>query len=155
MKMLLEQSGWDEQRLQSYLDTTVSPLRLACLTPAGYPAVVPLWYRWDGRFFWCVTHNKARLLKYLAAESRVGFEVANNTPPYCGVRGQGEVEIIRAEGGKQLEDLLERYLPSLENDFTRWLLGRKDEEVAIKIYPHTLSAWDYSNRMQIHQQKTG
>jgi len=151
VKLLLKKSGWSKQHLESYLNSTVSPLRIACIDSNGYPVIVPLWFHWDGKCFWCVTHHQAKLVKYLQRNNRIGFEVANNTPPYHGVRGQGEVELISERGAEWVEQLLSRYLPGVENRFTRWLLGRKDQEVAIKIYPYTLSAWDYKKRMSLEE----
>lgn len=142
-------TDWSEQQLTGYLKDSTTPLRLACINKSGFPAIVPLWYHWDGEAFWCATHENAQLLKYLKSSPEIGFEIANNEPPYKGVRGQGSVQLLPDEGNAMIDVLLHKYLPGLDNQFTQWLLARKEQEVAIKVYPHTLSVWDYSKRMQL------
>ncbi len=47
----------------------------------------------------------------------------------------------------RLEALVDRYHGRRESDFARWLLARRDDEMAIRVVPMRFSAWDYSRRM--------
>lgn len=138
---------WSRARLDDYLQDCTTPLRLACHAGRGFPVIVPLWFAWHEGSFWCATHRSARLLDYLRADDRVGFEVANNHPPYLGVRGHGRVELFPEAGGEWLERLLERYLGTGRSDFSDWLLSRKEDEYALRLRPQRLSVWDYRPRM--------
>ena len=138
---------WDRERLDRYLHQCTTPLRLACQGRNGYPAIVPLWFAWHADSFWCATHRSARLLEYLRADTRVGFEVANNHPPYYGVRGHGRVSLLPEAGGEWLERLLVHYLGNQPSAFSAWLLSRRDEEYALCLQPERLSVWDYRSRM--------
>jgi hypothetical protein len=46
-----------------------------------------------------------------------------------------------------LLQLIDRYLHSRESKFAQWLIERQAEELAIRIEPEWLSAWDFSARM--------
>ena len=70
-----------------------------------------------------------------------------NEPPYRGVRGQGRAHLLPEAGAARLEVLLDRYLGDRESNLARWLLSRAEDEVAIRIEPSWLTAWDFSARM--------
>jgi len=144
---IIKNQVWTDEEINQYLTITTTPLRLASINRSGYPVIVPLWYHWNGEYFWLVTHKNAKLLQYLQSSARVGYEIANNEPPYKGVRGQGEVEIIFTRGAEILSVMLDKYLSGVDSPFTRWLLSRQEDEVAIKLYPQTLIVWDYQKRM--------
>ena len=44
--------------------------------------------------------------------------------------------------------LIDRYLGDRKSRLARWLLGRAEEELAIRIEPRWISAWDYTERMR-------
>ena len=49
--------------------------RLACLDPAGWPYVVPVWFEWDGAGFWIIPRKRATWAAYLAGDPRVGLSI--------------------------------------------------------------------------------
>jgi hypothetical protein len=102
---------------------------------------------YDEDAIWCATQGSARIVRLLARESRCGLEVAGDLPPYRGVRGQGTAVIDAGAGAAVLPQLIDRYLGSRDSAFARWLLARQAGEVAIRIEPDWLTAWDYSRRM--------
>lgn len=138
---------YSESRLANFIEASRTPLRIACNTDKYFPLIVPLWFLFDGQAFWCVTHKDAKLLKYLYRDQRVGFEIANNDPPYAGARGHGMVEIIPEKGRDMLPKLLKRYLIREESRLAQWLLARSDDEVAIRLCPIYINGWDYQQRM--------
>ncbi len=133
--------------MEEYLAQAVIPLRIACVSSAGWPVVVSLWYLHREGALWCATPAHARIARLLAQDPRCGFEVAVNQPPYLGVRGRGHARLDRTHGREILRDLVERYLGSEETGFTRWLLERPVEEVAIRIGIERLTSWDFTERM--------
>ncbi|HQQ62637.1 MAG TPA: pyridoxamine 5'-phosphate oxidase family protein [Pseudomonadales bacterium] len=137
-----------DTRLANFIEASRTPLRIACNTDSRFPLIVPLWFLFDGQAFWCVTHKDAKLLTHLRKDARVGFEIANNEPPYAGARGHGEVEIIPAKGAEILPRLLSRYFIREESRLARWLLSRSEDEVAIRLNPVYINGWDYQQRMQ-------
>lgn len=129
------------------LRESVSPIRIACNTSRGYPLIVPLWYQLENGALWSVTHKNAKVLQHLRRDANVGFEIANNEPPYAGVRGHGTIEIISELGKTWLPRLLKRYAIRPDSTLGSLLLSRADDEVALKLTPSQMTAWDYSNRM--------
>ena len=133
---------------QEFLDHKHIPLRLACQTSSGWPVVLSLWFlHRDGKLY-CATRKSARVVSYLEAEARCAFEIAADTPPYCGLRGQAEARIDQDLGGEILEELIQRYLDGSDNQLARNLLKYKEEEVAIVISPVNLFEWNFSSRME-------
>jgi len=107
-----------------------------------------LWYLHDEGALWCATQKTAKVASYLALHPVCGFEVAPEAMPYKGVRGQGKVTILQKRGADVLGRLIDRYLGNRDSNFTRCLLERASDEVAIKIQPSWITSCDFSPRMK-------
>ena len=138
---------WSREAIDAHLTDTVIPLRLACVTQSGHPHVLSLWYLWRDGALWCASGPDAQVIEWLGADPRCGFEVSRDTPPYRGVRGRGEARLDPTRGPEILEALVDRYLRTRDSEFARWLLARAEGEIAIRINPHRLSTWDFTERM--------
>ena len=141
-------STWTQQQVEAFLAETVIPLRLAVLDEAGAPLLLSLWFLADSGSLWCATNQSARLIRYLENAPRCGFEIAADTPPYRGVRGQGRASLHPEQGETVLRRLLTRYAIDPASGLARKLLATPDHEVAIRIDPERLTSWDFSNRMR-------
>lgn len=145
---VLKKSAWSKQEIYDYLDHTKTPMRLACIDSHGYPVICSLWFIRSGEELWAASHQRSHLVQLLQENPKVGFEIATNTFPYKGVRGQANVELIENHKVDALEDLVARYLNDTNQALASWLLSRSDQEIAIRIRPGAISAWDYSSRMK-------
>lgn len=134
--------------VENYLSEVRIPIRLACTTPSGWPVVVSLWYLYEGGQMYCATQQNAKTVSYLRENPQCGFEIAADTPPYCGVRGQGIARIDAGLGATILQRLLARYLGDTENPLAQQLMVRKQTEVAIAIEPVNIFTWNYTDRMK-------
>ena len=124
------------------------PIRLSCITNSGWPSVISLWYHFDGKDIFCATQKSAKIVKYLRANNMCAFEIARESPPYRGIRGQG-LAIIRVDIGKKtLETLIDRYLKNNMTSLANSLRQKSETEVAIQIKPTKLFVWDYSKRLK-------
>lgn len=139
--------SWTRERAEQYLTRASAPLRIACVSSRGWPVVASLWYLHRDGMLWCATPSGALIARLLAKDPRCGFEVSGNEPPYRGVRGRGHASLDPAHGKELLGELVERYLGAGETRFTRWLLDRPVEEVAIRIAVDRLTSWDFTERM--------
>jgi hypothetical protein len=83
----------------------------------------------------------------LREDRRCAFEVAPETAPYRGVRGQALAELHDERGEEILRLLIDRYLEDPTSRFARWLLSRARHETAIAIEPLALLSWDFRERM--------
>lgn len=138
---------WSPAQVDQYLQDSVFPVRLGCNGRDGFPRVVSVWYQYFQERFFCVSHRKSFLVRLLQANGRVGFEVAPNEPPYCGVRGHGNASLEMLGNEATLDNLLERYLGGADSRLGNWLLARRDEEMLITIEPQRIFSWDYRERM--------
>jgi len=148
MGIIRATSAWDERQISRFLADAVIPLRLACVDRDRDPLVCSLWYLYSEGAFWCATRQSARVIGFLEAEPRCGFEVATETMPYRGVRGQGRVSLSAAQGPDILLRLIDRYLGNRDSGFASWLIARSDTEVAIRLEADWMTSWDFSKRME-------
>lgn len=137
---------WDEVGIIEFLNRTFIPIRLATNGSSG-PLVQSLWFAPQGLDLWCCTQRTSLLTKRLERDDRVGFEIAADTPPYCGVRGTGVAHLVEEDVESTLRTLIERYQGTERTALSEWLISRIDSEVAIRIEPRTISSWDFSHRM--------
>jgi hypothetical protein len=132
---------------QEFLNEVRIPIRLACKSMTGWPVVVSLWYLHQGGLLYCATQKSAKLINYLQRDDRCGFEIAEDRPPYCGIRGQARAKIDDSLGIDILERLLIRYLGGTQSTLAKRLLANSDKEVAIVLDPVQVFTWDFSDRM--------
>ncbi|MFT4519951.1 MAG: nitroimidazol reductase NimA-like FMN-containing flavoprotein [Halioglobus sp.] len=138
---------WLQPQIDSFLEDACVPLRLSTISKDGYPRVISLWYQYTSESLYCVTHQSSKLVRLLEGNSKVGFEISADSPPYHGIRGQGQATLQPLGADPALEQLLTRYVGNLESKFSKWLLSRREEELLIEIKPHRLYSWDYRERM--------
>ncbi len=138
---------WSKTEAREFLSGARIPMRLAANTPSGFPVVLSLWFLPDGDELLAAVHEGSRIAKRLQVDPRCGFEIAPNEPPYRGLRGNATAD-LQTQGAKALlERLLLRYLGSTDSNLGRFLLGRADEELVVRLRPHRIDSWDYTNRM--------
>lgn len=147
MPVIRSSSKWALPEIEAFLRECAVPLRIACLTSRGMPIVCSLWYLYDDGALWCATHKDAKVATYLEKHPFCGFEIAPEAIPYRGVRGQGKVTCSPERGLDVLLRLIDRYLGSRDSKFARWLISRASSELAIRIEPVWLTAWDFAPRM--------
>lgn len=140
-------SAWTEAQMLMWLDAQRIPLRIAVQGDNGIPLMCPLWYYPAAGSLWCATHRSAHIVSLLERAPAVAWEVAPNDMPYCGVRGQADVNLHADKGEAVLRRLIDRYLGSEDNKLARFLLSRVDGEYAVELKPRWISSWDYGDRM--------
>jgi hypothetical protein len=140
-------SAWPANKVEDFLSTYLSPMRLAVVSDSGFPLICSLWFAYEPGRLLCATTRQAKVVDCILAKPQCGFEIAPNEPPYFGVRGQG-IATVSSDGSMDLlGNLVDRYLGSRETKFARWLLSRSDDEVTIEIDIRWMTSWDYSKRM--------
>jgi hypothetical protein len=144
---LSDKSAWPASRVRDFLETYRAPLRLAVNDASGFPLICSLWFRYEGGRLFCATTRQSRVVSRLRENPKCGFELAPNEPPYFGLRGRG-LATVRSEGAMEvLGSLVDRYIGSRDTKFSKWLLGRAEDEVVIEIDIQWMTSWDFSSRM--------
>ena len=139
------------QKMLKFIEDIHIPIMLCCISESGYPLIVSLMYVYMDEKFFCATQGTSKLVKSLKMNSRCGFEIARDSPPYLGIRGYGNVTIIENLGEKILRMLLQRYFEGKESSqLYKFLLSENHlkTEVALVIHPIRVVEWDYSSRMK-------
>jgi hypothetical protein len=144
----MRRSGpWSAARVERFLGETRVPARIAVNGATGHPVLASLWFVPEGGRIWCATQRSARVCALLARDARCAFEIAPETPPYRGVRGQALASLHPERGAEVLGLLIDRYLGDRSSRFASWLLARADRETAIALEPRSVTSWDYRERM--------
>jgi nitroimidazol reductase NimA-like FMN-containing flavoprotein (pyridoxamine 5'-phosphate oxidase superfamily) len=131
----------------SFLNSTI-PIRVSCLKNNGVPTVLSLWYvNIDGKIY-CATQKTAKILRYIEKNPVCGFEIAGDSPPYMGIRGEGTIRILSDKGESILFALIDKYLGKKETNLSKFLKKNSKTEVAIEIEPQIVHNYDYSVRMK-------
>ena len=133
--------------MEEYLDDVRIPVRLACNTTTDWPTVISLWFLHKDGLLYCATQKTAKIVNYLRNDPRCAFEIAEEQPPYCGIRGQARARIDETRGAEILEKLLVRYLGNAESNLASSLLANSDTEIAIILEPIRIFTWDFTDRM--------
>lgn len=148
MLPLKKNAVWTAEQTVEFLTKAKIPMRLACNSPHGYPLICSIWYIFDGEVFWCASQKNSKIIRCLEENSKCGFEISVDQPPYKGVRGQGDVRILTEGVEETLNQLLLRYLDDNENSLASWLMSRVADECLIKLTPRWVNNWDYTERMK-------
>jgi hypothetical protein len=134
--------------MHEFLDAVRIPIRIACKTETGWPMVVSLWFMHQDGLLYCATQKSARIVQYLQNDARCAFEIAEDQPPYCGIRGQARASIDETLGVDILEKLIARYLGNTNITLASNLRAKSESEVAIILEPMRIFTWDFSQRME-------
>ncbi|MBH69490.1 MAG: pyridoxamine 5'-phosphate oxidase [Rhodospirillaceae bacterium] len=140
---------WGAVEIADYLKKTFVPMKLAAVSESGWPVLVSLWFYFESGCLICASRSHSRIISLLSKDCRCAFEVSGDTPPYSGVRGQGDVSLYNDPTGRILGRLHDRFLGAENTQFRRWLLDGADKEVIIFIKPVRLMSWDYTSRMSV------
>ena len=119
--------------------------RLATVDPDGYPAIVPIWFEWDGVAAWIVARARSRYVDDIRRDARVALSIVDPDDPDVRVHIRGRAEVVT--GPEPLEGetlalarrLAERYegaagLAYLED-------SRSWARCLIRIDPDRLTSW--------------
>ena len=138
----------NSEEIDKFMSDSKIPIRIAFMKDAGVPAVISLWYVCNDDKIYCATQKTAKIVSYLQKNPICGFEIAADKPPYKGIRGEGNVQILNETGEYVLEFLIEKYLGEKESVLSKFLRDNSKTEVAIEITPQKIFNYDYSKRMR-------
>lgn len=128
-----------DEEISQFLDAPLVA-RLACLTPAGKPHVVPVWQTWDGNAFYVAAWQGSQWAEYVQHHPEVSLTIDEPWLPMRRIVARGSAMPISDQdfpgGVIALVKLLQkRYLGS------EFRSSPKDGWYAFRIEPHTLRGW--------------
>jgi nitroimidazol reductase NimA-like FMN-containing flavoprotein (pyridoxamine 5'-phosphate oxidase superfamily) len=140
-------SAWSKDKIDHYLGSANTPLRISCIDRDGYPIICSLWFIYEAGELWSASHKNSHIVKALKNSRKIALEVASNEYPYHGIRGKANITLVDDSSGLVLNKVIDKYLQGGNKSLSNWLLSRKEDEYAIKISPIMINSWDFSTRM--------
>jgi len=118
------------------------PARMAWVSRAGRPRIVPMWFHWTGAELVMVAFAGAAKLEEIAEGDEVAASIDTETFPYRGLRMRGPVTLEPSDGlREEYRIAAARVLgPSAGEAWCRSLEGRG--QVAIRLAPRWAAEWD-------------
>ncbi|ETW97431.1 MAG: hypothetical protein ETSY1_22645 [Candidatus Entotheonella factor] len=126
--------------LHAFLTTGRHILKLATLTPDGWPYIVPVWYIYDGSAFTILARPKNRWVAYIEADPRVSLCIDTVEAPYTRVLVKGRAEIVDPQWIGPWQDLAVRYLGA-EAGQAYYEETKMMPRVNIRIAPQEVTTW--------------
>ena len=119
--------------------------RLATIDGEGYPAIVPVWFEWDGERLWIVARARARYVADLMRDPRVAVSVIADDDPDLRIQIRGRAEVVAGPAALDGETLAlarrlaERYEGLAGLDYIE--TSRSWERCLIRIVPDRIVSW--------------
>jgi hypothetical protein len=127
-------------QITGLLEDLQQPVRLASISPHGYPLISTLWFLYEDERFWCITQAGTLMRRNLAANPRCAFEITLEGKPHRLLRGQGDARLDLVDGARVTHRMIERYLPDPDGATARRMRAQITTEYAICITPRWVRA---------------
>ena len=128
------------QQIYEFLTSGRHLLKLATLTPEGWPYVVPLWYDYDGETFTVAGRRKARWVANIRNDSRVSGCIDTSEALYSRVLFEATAEIVDDSWIHTSSDRALRYLGG-EAGLRYFEETRGNPRALIRIKPREFVSW--------------
>ena len=109
-------------------------MKLATLTPEGWPYIVPVWYEYDGEAFSALGRPKSRWVAHIENDSRASICVDTTEAPYKRVIVQGNAKIADMQFTGDWERRWDTAITRIRNIFLECLCAS-----SLTILPHGLA----------------
>jgi PPOX class probable F420-dependent enzyme len=127
-------------QLKKFITDQPHIMKLATLTPGGWPYVCPVWYNFDGREFTIAGRLKAAWVANIRNDSRVSLCIDTCDAPYNRVLIQATAKIVDENWFPPEPDRAIRYLG--EEAGRRYFEENKSVPRAqIRITPEKITSW--------------
>ena len=124
-----------EDEICELLRDLTGPVRLASLSPNGFPLISTLWFLYEKGLFWCITQQRTLLRRNLAADPRCAFEIGLDGRRFKLLRGQGLATLDLEDGGRVTELMIGRYIADQNGPIASAMRAQIPTEYAIAIKP--------------------
>ncbi|HET9733172.1 MAG TPA: pyridoxamine 5'-phosphate oxidase family protein [Acidimicrobiales bacterium] len=122
------------------------PAHLAMVDAAGCPAIIPIWFLWDGSAFLMTSRRQRPHVALIMANAAVAVcvdleaaEQDDGQRPNRQVRGSGFAEVIPDDGGEVTRRITQKYLRG-PGAARRAAVRAAQDRVVIRLAPERLVA---------------
>jgi len=141
-------SPMTEDEVRNFLSDSKLNALLGTVDEKGDPNVHPTWYYFDNNKIYVETSKSSKKVRNIMRKNTVYFCIDDETIPYKGVRGKGEVRISEdvSRNVPVAEKIMIKYTGSLDNNVAKFLMDavKSGNSVILEITPSYYSTWDYS-----------
>jgi len=141
-------SPMTEDEVRNFLSDSKLNALLGTVDEKGDPNVHPTWYYFDNNKIYVETSKSSKKVRNIMRKNTVYFCIDDETIPYKGVRGKGEVRISEDVNRNVpiAEKIMIKYTGSLDNNVAKFLMDavKSGNSVILEITPSYYSTWDYS-----------
>ncbi len=141
-------SKFTEEQAVKFLSEGKLNLLLGTIDDKGEPNVHPVWYLYENGKFYIETAKTAKKASNARSKSIVYFCIDDETMPYKGVRGKGNVRILdNADTNIPIaEKIMIKYTGNLENEVAKFLMDgvKNGLSILLEITPKYFATWDHS-----------
>jgi PPOX class probable F420-dependent enzyme len=121
--------------------------RLAYVTRAGRPKVVPIWFALDGGDIVMVTGPKADKLRAIEANGAVALTIDSSTPPYHVLLIDGDATVESTEGmAPEYPAIVQRYLGDAAEGYLAGMRDRVKTQRRIRVRVRSWRVLDFVKR---------
>ena len=110
------------EQMNDFLTGGAHLMKLATLTPEGWPYVAPVWYDYDGEAFYVAGRRTANWVAHIRDDERVSACIDTCDAPYVRVIVEGTAEIVD---------------PAWMGDWKHWAVRYRGEEEGTQYYEET------------------
>ncbi len=130
----------NQQQLNQFIAGQPHVMKLATLTKAGWPSVVPVWYDYDGEVFMVVGPHESSWVQNIQRDSRVSVCIDTCDAPYTRVMIRAAAEIVDDHWRPDSSGKAVRYLG--EEAGTRYFEENQGNvRVLVRIVPKNINSW--------------
>jgi PPOX class probable F420-dependent enzyme len=117
--------------------------KLGTLLEDGSPYVNPVWYEWDGTYFWLLAKPLARFVENIKRDERIFLVVDKAEFPYVRVNVQGRAEVITEAWADEWVEMTRRMtVRYVGEQGLQYLEARLKYDLSvIRITPKKINTW--------------
>ncbi len=136
--------GMNPDELYAFLNRTNPPLLGVVGTQRedGWPHLVPVWYRFDGRAVHIWTHAERAWVRNCRRDDRVAFSVQEDRPPYAAAIMRGNATVASGDGAEisaEIRRITARYVA--ESGVDTYIAGWPGLRTIVTITPVQTASW--------------
>ncbi|TVP42018.1 pyridoxamine 5'-phosphate oxidase family protein [Candidatus Nitrosocosmicus arcticus] len=135
--------------VEKFLENKLN-LQLATIDEKGDPNIQPIWFDYDKerQKLLVVTPRNSKKIQNLKKRNVIYFSIDDETFPYKGIKGKGNVEVI-GDSNKTMpliKKIVIKYLNTLEHPIATMILesAKEGNHVLVEISPRFFSTWDFN-----------
>jgi PPOX class probable F420-dependent enzyme len=116
--------------------------RLATVKKNGTPQITPVWFDYDGKYFWVTARKERHKVANLRRNPNVALTIDREERPYQGIIVEGKAELSEERLEELVRKTARKYCPPPEDAEKIASDMLTFPRITIKIVPEKIITWD-------------